>query len=218
MDREMCASDPERPTAFTRGGSSSTVQVALTAVFAALTTVATVIVAVPFPTSTGYLNFGDALVMLSGFLLGPIGGFIAGGFGSAMGDVALGYTQFAPITFVVKGCEGGVVGLFCRMASGTSRLARGVRTSSDVRVTDVLGLLLAAMTMMLGYFLFEIPIYGFGVALAEMTTVNWIQVSVGAIVTLIVGPSLRHFLNAQIPSEAPEETLVVQPTYEEPGS
>ncbi len=206
MDREMYRSGPDGLMAFTQGGMSSTVQVALIAVFTALTTVATVIVSVPFPTSTGYLNFGDALVMLSGFLLGPTGGFIAGGFGSAMGDVALGYTHFAPITFLVKGCEGAVVGMFCKKtimtARSTDRLARGFRASASFRATDLLGLVLAAMTMMIGYFLFEIPLYGFGAALAEAVTVNWIQVCVGVMVTLILGPSLRHYLNAQMPSEA----------------
>ncbi|MFW9845263.1 MAG: ECF transporter S component [Candidatus Thorarchaeota archaeon] len=163
---------------------SNTIFVALLAVLTALTTIATVIIAIPFPTSTGFLNFGDVLVMLSGLLLGPAGGFIAGGVGSAMGDVVLGYIHFAPITLVVKGCEGLVVGAFCRRA----------RAAELLTVWDIVGLVLASLVMMGGYFLAEIPLVGYGAALAELMTLNWIQVTVGSIVTAIVGPVARRFL------------------------
>lgn len=163
---------------------NSTLFIALTAVFTALTTVATAAIVIPVPVTGGYLNFGDALVMISGILLGPVGGFLAGGVGSAMGDVALGYMQFAPITLVVKGSEGLVVGIFSR------------RASRKVRVTlpDVVGLVLAAGVMMLGYLFFETILYGFPAALAEMLTANWIQVTVGCIVAGTLGPMLRLYL------------------------
>ncbi|NHJ14137.1 MAG: ECF transporter S component [Candidatus Thorarchaeota archaeon] len=149
-----------------------------------LTTVATIIIAIPFPTSTGFLNFGDALVMLSGMLLGPAGGFLAGGIGSAMGDVALGYTHFAPITLVVKGSEGLIVGLFSTRVRGSKKLT----------LWDVVGLILSSLVMMCGYFLAEIPLVGYEAALAELLTLNWIQVTVGSIIAAIVGPTARGFL------------------------
>ncbi len=163
---------------------SNTIFVALLAVLTALTTIATIIIAIPFPTSTGFLNFGDALVMLSGLLLGPVGGFIAGGVGSAMGDVVLGYVHFAPITFVVKGCEGLVMGLFSSRA----------RAASFLKGWDVVGLVASSLVMMIGYFLAEIPLVGYGAALAELVTLNWIQVTVGSIIAAIVGPVARSFL------------------------
>ena len=89
----------------------SPVFLALTIVFTALTTVATLLLVIPFPATSGYFNLGDSLVMISGLLLGPLGGFVAGGVGSALADM-VGYPHFAPITFIVKGCEGLVVGLF----------------------------------------------------------------------------------------------------------
>ena len=88
------------------GEFNITVYIALLSLFTAMTTVATTILIVPNPATGGYFNLGDTFVMLSGFLLGPLGGFIAGGVGSAMGDIALGYFPWAPITFVVKGLEG----------------------------------------------------------------------------------------------------------------
>ncbi len=167
---------------------SITLYVVLFAVLAALTTVATIAIAIPFPTSTGFLNFGDTLVMLSGLLLGPMGGFFAGGLGSALGDIALGYFHFAPITLVVKGCEGLVVGIF------------SIRVKESARLTkwDIIGLILASIVMMTGYFLAEIPLLGYEVALAELLTINWMQVTVGSIVTAAVGPPIRNFLRGSL--------------------
>ena len=170
---------------------------ALLAVLTALTTAATIIIAIPFPTSTGFLNFGDALVMLSGLLLGPTGGFFAGGVGSAMGDIALGYLQFAPITFVVKGCEGMIVGLASRQVGMLNRLTK----------IDMAGLVTASLVMMLGYFIGEVFLFIFlgnsllaalGIALAELTTLNWIQVTAGSIITALAGPPIRGFLRDYI--------------------
>ena len=170
---------------------------ALLAVLTALTTAATIIIAIPFPTSTGFLNFGDALVMLSGLLLGPLGGFFAGGVGSAMGDVALGYMHFAPITFVVKGCEGMIVGFASRKAGMINRLTK----------MDVAGLIVASLAMMFGYFIAEIFLFLFmeytflvalGAAFAELITLNWIQVTAGSIITALAGPVIRGFLRDYI--------------------
>lgn len=170
---------------------------ALLVVLTALTTAATIIIAIPFPTSTGFLNFGDALVMLSGLLLGPLGGFFAGGIGSAMGDIALGYFHFAPITFVVKGCEGMIVGLASRKVGMVNRITR----------LDVVGLIAASLVMMFGYFIAEIFLFlvleypflvALGAAFAELITLNWIQVTAGSIITALAGPPTRGFLRDYI--------------------
>ena len=73
----------------------------LAAMFAALSCVATMMIQIPAP--TGYVNLGDAFVILAGFCLGPVYGFVAGGLGPALADLLLGYTMYAPGTFVVKG-------------------------------------------------------------------------------------------------------------------
>ena len=76
------------------------------AVLIALTTVMTMVIHIPTPGTKGYLNLGDMVVFLAAMLLGKKGGFIVGGLGSALADILLGYTYYAPITFVVKGLEG----------------------------------------------------------------------------------------------------------------
>lgn len=142
-------------------------------------------ISIPFPTSTGYLNFGDSLVMISGLLLGPVGGFFAGGVGSAVADVALGFGHFAPITFVVKGIEGLLVGLLSAQSKKSSTLTKW----------DITGILLGAIAMLAGYFYFEYVLFGLVVALEELLLVNWIQVTAGGIIAAIVGPTVRKYLS-----------------------
>jgi uncharacterized membrane protein len=152
----------------------------------ALTTVATIVLVVPFVFTHGYFNLGDTFVMISGFLLGPVGGFIAGGTGSALADVLLGYTAFAPITFIAKGFEGMLVGFF------SFRTARATRFSG----WDILGLILGSVAMLLGYLIGEMLLFGyaFEVALLELITINSIQVISGSIATVFAGPLLRFYL------------------------
>ena len=63
-----------------------TKKIIITALFAALTCVATMIVKIPTPTM-GYIHPGDAIVLLSGFILGPVYGGLAAGIGSAFSDL-----------------------------------------------------------------------------------------------------------------------------------
>ena len=57
----------------------------LSAMFAALSYAATMVIQIPI--ATGYLNFGDGLCLLAGWILGPWYGFAAAGLGSALADL-----------------------------------------------------------------------------------------------------------------------------------
>ncbi|MFQ5833960.1 MAG: ECF transporter S component [Candidatus Thorarchaeota archaeon] len=166
--------------------SDTSLYVALLAILTALTTVATAVLVVPFPSTQGYFNLGDSLVMISGFLLGPAGGFFAGGVGSAMADLILGFPGFAPITFIAKGLEGLVVGF----------LSFRTMRKKTLSGWDILGLLLGSVAMLLGYLLGEMFMLGytFEVAALELVTINSIQVTMGSIVTILIGPLLRVYL------------------------
>ena len=75
----------------------------LTALFAALCCVATMSVRIPTPGTGGYIHPGDAIVILSGVVLGPLYGFLAAGIGSCMSDLLGGYLTYVPITLLIKG-------------------------------------------------------------------------------------------------------------------
>ena len=68
----------------------------LAALLAALVCVATMVVQIPSPMQ-GYVNLGDCFVLLSGWLLGPWYGFAAGGIGSMLADIFLGYAHYASL-------------------------------------------------------------------------------------------------------------------------
>lgn len=160
-------------------------EAALTAVMTAAVAAVTMVISVPFPLTRGYFNFGDAVVMLAGLLFGArLGGF-AGGIGSAMADVLSGYPYYAPLTLVIKGTEGFLTGVI-----GSNRKLS----------FKVAGVAAGAVTMLVGYFAVETPLYGMAAALAELVTINSIQVISGAVVSIVMNqiilrayPAIKFF-------------------------
>ena len=86
-------------------------KIIMTALLAALACVATMSIRIPTPGTQGYIHPGDAIVILSGVILGPAYGLLAGGIGSALADLLGGYFIYVPITFAVKGMIAFVCGL-----------------------------------------------------------------------------------------------------------
>ena len=149
---------------------------------AALVTVSTYMVQIPVPATGGYINIGDAMVFTSALLFGPVVGGFAGGVGSALADLWGGYLVFVPITLVVKGLEGMVAGLI-RNGKSVSR--------------DVLAVFVGGTIMVLGYFVAEAFLLGYGVAAALVETPgNILQVTVGALVSIPVTLVVRRYTQA----------------------
>ena len=122
-----------------------------TAMFAALTFIATFIIKIPTPGTGGYIHPGDAMVILSGVFLGPLYGAAAAGIGSAMADILGGYFFYAPITFLIKGLTAFVCGQIFRHT---------LRPGQNERPKCVLCGLFSTIFVAAGYLLFELFIYG----------------------------------------------------------
>ncbi len=90
--------------------------IALTGLMTALVLVITRAFVLPIPQTKGFFNLGEAGVYMAAVLFGPVVGALAGGIGSALADLTLGYTQYAPFTLVIKGLEGALVGVIARAA------------------------------------------------------------------------------------------------------
>lgn len=127
-----------------------------TAMLAAMTCVATMIIRIPTPTF-GYIHPGDAFVLLSGIILGPWGGALAAGTGSMFSDIFSGYLSFAPGTFVIKALTALVSGFIFRRFGALSE-------KNDLRryVTLTLGGVLGEAVMVFGYFIYEAGLAAFG--------------------------------------------------------
>jgi uncharacterized membrane protein len=97
-----------------RTTASTTIQLSITAIFTSLVFVATVIFSIYVPHTKGFFNIGETMVYTSALLFGPFVGAFAGGVGSMLADLFLGYPHYAPATLLIKACEGAVVGVLTR--------------------------------------------------------------------------------------------------------
>ena len=136
----------------------------LAALFAALSCVATMSIRIPTPGTGGYIHPGDAIVILSGVILGPVWGFLAGGIGSALSDLIGGYFIYVPITFVIKGLVALAAGLLYQKI-GKNQKSRYIA----VILGGVADIILVAG----GYFVCESFIYGAGAA--AYISVYWLS-------------------------------------------
>lgn len=139
-----------------------------------------------FTAPFGYFNLGDAVVMSTAILFGSKTGLVAGAFGSALSDALTpGYLAFAPITFIVKGMEGYVVGLIAN--SGSEK-------NNTIKIAAVAA---GACVMIAGYFLGEVLIlgafdktYSFAYAINELVSTNILQGSICAVIGYILSTVL----------------------------
>ena len=121
----------------------------LTALFTALTCVATLIIRIPTP-SKGYVNLGDCMVLMSAWVLEPAYGAAAAGIGSMLADVFASYTAYAPATLVIKAL----------MAVAAALIFKAGAKSGKAAASRFLGGAAAEIIMVGGYFLFEAVLYG----------------------------------------------------------
>ena len=146
----------------------------MTALIAALACVATMIIKIPSPMK-GYLNLGDCIVLLAGWILAPGYGFVAAGLGSALADVFSGYVIYAPATFVIKGCMALIAfACFKLMNKKIGKLP-----------SQLIGAVLAEIAMVMGYFVFEGFLYGFGPSLVNIPA-NAVQGAAGIVIGIIL--------------------------------
>lgn len=85
-------------------------QLSIMGVFTALVCVATISFTVYVPSTKGFFNIGETMVYTAALLFGPLVGAFAGGVGSMLADVFLGYYYYAPATLIIKALEGFIVG------------------------------------------------------------------------------------------------------------
>lgn len=158
----------------------------LAALFAALSCVATMSIRIPTPGTSGYIHPGDAIVILSGVILGPVWGFLAGGIGSALSDLIGGYFIYVPITFGIKGLVALAAGLLYQKV-GKNQKSR--------YIVVILGGVADIILVAGGYFVCEFFIYGAGAAAS--IPANIIQGVGGLVISCILYPILISIPNVR---------------------
>ncbi len=193
---------------------ATTRNITMTGLMIALVFLATRFTAFPGPLPPGYINLGDVVVMVAAVMMGPVTGLIAGAVGSAFADLAYGAIIYIPVTFIVKGFEGYLVGVIARKGSrkqtadssrqeaGSTRLAEAGRSLSERNGIAAYGrnavaVIAGAVVMVLGYFLTEAFIlglidntFGYAYAFANLP-LNLIQGSLSIVVSYVFINILR---------------------------
>ena len=125
------------------------------AVFAAIIFVATMFISIRLP--NGYANLGDCFVIVGALVLGKYYGAAAAAIGSGLADIISGFVIYAPATIIIKAlmaiCVSLIVYFFNKNKNNKIK-ALGVVVSA----------IAAEIIMVLGYYLYEILLYGLSTA------------------------------------------------------
>ncbi len=159
-------------------------KIAILGIMTALETVATILLSIYIPATQGYFNLGDGIIYITAILFGSyIGGF-AGGFGAALADIILGYSVYAPITLVVKGLQGFVVGwIYHKFASS--------KQFGGKLVYKILAIVCGAPIMIGGYFFAQYFMLGYGGAVGELPF-NLLQALLGMALAIPVTVAIEQ--------------------------
>ena len=150
--------------------------------FAALSCAATMVIQIPI--ATGYLNFGDGLCLLAGWILGPWYGFAAAGVGSALVDLLSGYAHYVPGTFVIKGLVALIAAFLVRPL---------LRKGEKIPFWKLALLELPSeLVMVAGYFGYKALILGKGLAAAASIPNNLVQGAVGIVLSVLLYTALSR--------------------------
>lgn len=137
--------------------------------------ICTVFLRIPVPTFKLYFNLGEAVIYLTALLYGKTSAALIGGIGSALADIIGGYPIWAPVSFLIKGLEGYIVGLAAERFSPTISIVFG------------------AFVMIIGYAIATWIMFGIGAVPIELTG-DIVQVTAGAIIGLILYKHLNNII------------------------
>ena len=153
-------------------------KLALSAMFAALIFVATSFFKLPVSLTNGYIHLGDGFILLAAALLGQPA-ILAAALGSALADLMGGYTMYILPTFIIKGAAAAVAAAFLKQ--------------NRPFWLRLIGMVLAEAVMVLGYFLAEWLVLGYGLAAAAGALVpNIVQGLSGVIICAVLFPVMQR--------------------------
>jgi uncharacterized membrane protein len=154
---------------------------AITAVFTALVCIATIAFSIYVPSTQGFFNIGESMVFLSAILFGPFVGAFAGGVGSMLADLLLGYPYYAPATLVIKACEGWVVGALNR---------KKVEFHTDYHwklLTIMLGVIVGFLLAWIGVLFYSGEVeLSLGLGMFTLYVPQWFWIAIGSIMAFSI--------------------------------
>jgi len=146
----------------------------------ALVAVSTMVIKIPTISTDGYIHLGDSMIFLSAIMFGKKKGAIAGGLGSAMADLLLGYTHWVLPTLIIKGLMGYGIGLIANQEN-----------DNVINFRNSIALVFGASWMVFGYFIAGGIMKGSFVISATSIPANLVQGFVGALLFIPIGIALK---------------------------
>lgn len=128
---------------------NSILKFTITALFIALTYIATAFIQIPIP--LGYANLGDCIILTCAFFFTPAMACAAGAIGAAMADILTGYAIWAIPTLIIKS----LVALSACAIFGLKNKNRKMYS-----VKTFAGSIVSMIVMTVGYTLFGAVLYG----------------------------------------------------------
>jgi len=120
------------------------------------------------------------MVLVAGWMLSPIYGFLAAGIGSALADIFSSYVTYATATFIIKGAMALVAFACFKLMSG----------KIGKLPSQLIGGVSAEALMVGGYFVFEGFMYGFAPSAVNIPA-NAVQGAAGIIIGIILIKALE---------------------------
>ncbi|WP_238883943.1 ECF transporter S component [Clostridium sp. YIM B02551] len=162
---------------------SKTSDIALYGLFIALIYVATRFINIPGPTPGGLFHLGNVMAFTIAIVFGKRAGAISAAFGMALFDITSSFLPWAPFTFIIRFAMGYTIGYLSD--KGTNGKA------SKSLFFNLLGIALATIIMIGGYYIAEVILYGNLYAPIQSIWGNFMQCVVGTVLGLPLATAVK---------------------------
>lgn len=155
----------------------------ISALLIALVFVATrfINIRLPIAVNGGLIHLGNAMLFVAAIVFGGKKGAIAGAFGMGLFDLLSEWAIWAPATFIIRGVMGYIIGT---MANSNDRNGKKI-------LWNVVGIILASIWMIVGYYVAEGILYGNWIAPLTSIPGNITQLIIGAIIGIPLAAALK---------------------------
>lgn len=155
----------------------------ISALLIALVFVATrfINIRLPIAVNGGLVHLGNAMLFVAAIVFGGKKGAIAGAFGMGLFDLLSEWAIWAPATFIIRGIMGYIIGT---MANSKDRNGKKF-------LWNIAGIVLAAIWMVMGYYVAEGILYGNWIAPLTSIPGNITQLIIGAIIGIPLAAALK---------------------------
>lgn len=156
---------------------------AFSALFAALIAVVTSFIRIP-AAHNGYTHAGDSMIYLASCILPPPFAVLSAAVGGFMADILAGALEWAVATAIIKSVNT-LPFIACRHF-----LKKYGKDDKILHPANIAMLIPTSIVTVVGYFIAEGIMFGFGVSLISAFISGWLQPLAGAVVYIAVGASL----------------------------